>query len=221
MADRFIVLGGWGVGVDILGPCFHADSIFIDVNNIMPMFFNGDLLIPDWTEKLRQHINVIFSGDSYCLAGWSTGAIMACALALKYDIAKLVLLSATPSFCRKESFKTAQRAVVLNRMIDELDRNPAEILKRFVSQCGIVKDWTAGNYKVPDLKSGLRFLEQADIIQDLRPLNFPCFVFHGKDDLIIPHPAGKFLAESIGADFISCEGGHAFFTDYYEKIRQI
>jgi|WetSurMetagenome_2_1015567.scaffolds.fasta_scaffold00027_16 pimeloyl-ACP methyl ester carboxylesterase len=211
MSDKWLIFGGWGIGPEILSPLFENGS-YADVNGAMPQLLNGDRLPPDWA-AIAERVFEKELGEADCIAGWSTGAIVACGLAMRVMPRKLVLLSATPSFCRREGFKYGWKASALLAMRQRIAEPHNTVVQDFLVASRLSSyARESPRYGADELLAGLRFLEQVNLIPMLAKLKSDSLVLHGSEDAIIPSVAGAFLAESIGAAFKALKGGHAFFT---------
>ncbi len=214
MAEPWLVFGGWGFSPEVLRPLFGEDSVYIDTNGIMSFLVENGKLRADWIDIVRAKVRNSASVDVRRIAGWSTGAIIACGLALSSPVERVVLLSATPSFCRREGFKIGQRPLVLDRMRKELVMPGNSTLDDFGVRSGSKSEaFLKTAQGTHDLIDGLHFLEQVNLLPYLKKIPAHTQVFHGDKDLIIPHEAGKMLADRIGAHFSLVSGGHAFFCD--------
>ena len=220
MAKRYLVFGGWGISPDILRPLFDASSTFVDANQLLPGLFDGENLVPDWAELVRHAVEKeIDTADGF--AGWSTGAIIACGLALRTNPQKLVLISSTPSFCRQGNFGFGWKPAVLRVMRERLAVPGNSVVPDFVRAAGLPSECAANPmYEASTLATGLRFLEQANLWPVLSKVNFPVVALHGREDGIVPFRAGEVLIEAMGGDFRLCDGGHGFFvsTDPSKRI---
>lgn len=212
MVDRWLVFGGWGIGPKLLQPLFGASAIYVDVNPLMPSLFDGETLLSHWVSKVeRTFENELATANA--VAGWSTGAIIAGALALRCEPHKLVLLSATPSFCRCEGFRSGWKTSVLAAMRQRLPTPGNTVLRDFLLTAGLSPGvLQSARYDVNSLAAGLLFLEQANLLPVLAKLRCASMVLNGSEDAIVPVAAGKALADDLGSRFVSVPGGHAFFA---------
>jgi pimeloyl-ACP methyl ester carboxylesterase len=205
-----VVFGGWGTGVDILMPLFGPSAIYVDVNPIMPTLIEQGELQGDWLHRLLAAVRPqIPVGEPLVLAGWSTGAI--CALALTGLLApvRLVLLSPTPSFCRRTGWRHGQRPEAVRSMRNALAADPTSVLDEFYRNCGITGR-ALPSIPVGQLESGLCFLEQIALLP-LQRIAGSSIILHGSSDAIVPPAAGRFVAQEIGGRFEEIAGPHAFF----------
>jgi pimeloyl-ACP methyl ester carboxylesterase len=222
MGKPWLVFGGWAISPDILRPIFGEESAYVDINEIVPMLVDGELLIENWAEVVKKKVDEYLTMDIAGIAGWSTGAIIACALVKQVPVKKLVLLSATPSFCRKEGFRFGQRASIVQVMINKLKDNNNHVVKDFLIQCGLQGNQIMTKfYGEQTLIKGLRFLEKANLIGALKKMECETLVVHGRDDKIIPYQAGEALAGMIGAEYKLLNGGHAFYTDLCYEVKRM
>lgn len=207
-----IVLGGWAVGPEILEPLFGSQACYIDVNAITEDLVAGERIRDDWIQRVRRVVHNHTGGVPIdMIAGWSTGAIMALGLIAREQPRTAVLLSVTPSFCRREGWRMGQRARVVQSMIEALDVDSAMTLERFYRLCGFASPPGCG-YSTGALKAGLRFLEQVAVEIPQLPTT-KIVVMHGKSDQIVPVAAGRFTADTSGASFYEYDAGHTFFEN--------
>jgi pimeloyl-ACP methyl ester carboxylesterase len=214
MADKWLVFGGWGMDAELLRPVFGDNGIYVDVNPLMPSLLDGATLRPDWACIVEREYARELKATSQ-IAGWSTGAIVACSLARRGRPGKMVLLSATPSFCRREGFKFGWKPGVLVAMRERLAVPHNVVLRDFLAAAGLPPDHAGRAVCNADtLIAGLLFLEQAILLGISSEVICPCLVLHGNVDGIVPHQAGAALAHAIGAQFRLVDGGHAFFAGW-------
>ncbi len=223
MKNTLLVIGGWAVDASVLEPVFGKKATYVDINRLMPFLISDGRLISDWQAKLKNLLSLNES-QRITLAGWSTGAIAAAAIASLINCSKLILLSSTPSFCRRDNFRYATPPLIVKNMIKSIKENKIQVLQQFYSQCGFT-DLTIdyNRYSDEELVCGLQFLEQVNLIPMLTlPLpSFPVYCLHGSEDRIIPAAAGKYLCQKIGGKWIQSDGSHVFFTEKSCKIENI
>lgn len=216
---KTVVFGGWAVEPDLLVPLFGTDARYVDINMIMPILFNSDELKENWIDVVISEMG-LKKGEADCISGWSTGAMIAYEAARKLNPPKAFLLSATPCFCRKGSYRFGIRQSVLDAMISSLDTDRHGVLSSFFDRCGIPYDSKPGEkYSTAQLKSGLLFLREADL-HPLEPLeNKPVFL-QGSDDEIIPKTASVYFSEKAGGVHLEFPGPHAFFVNDPEEVAE-
>jgi len=224
MIDRWIVFGGWALHPQILAPLFGPGAVFIDTNEIMPDLVRDNLLTPDWQNVLADRIIPQVPDRPFGIAGWSTGSLLAYALAHKIRPEWGVFISATPSFCRRSGFQCGWKPSALKAMREELASDPDKVLAEVYMKCGIAGG-DFGPSVSPDtlqkeLIAGLFFLEQA-VLLPVKKLAFPALFLHGITDTIIPADAGKYFCTAAGGTFVEYEGPHAFFINRYDEISEL
>jgi surfactin synthase thioesterase subunit len=217
MVDRWVVIGGWGVGAQPLEPIFGPKAVYIDSNLLMPEIVRDGMLLNDWSDLLCQKVSSLFPATNFGIAGWSTGAFFAYALACRMNPDAALFIAATPSFCRRPSFPYGQKELVLRSMREQLAVNPASVLDKFLVQCGIESRIATDRYPPETLTAGLLFLEQATLFP-LEPLLCRSLFLHGDSDAIIPARAGEFFANETGGTFAVHPGPHAFFMAQQERV---
>lgn len=223
MTNSIVVIGGWAADPAVLKPIFGSQATYIDINHLMPSIVNDKKLIDDWKQKLKDLLSPYLS-TGMILAGWSTGAIAAAAIADLVNISKLVLLSATPSFCRRDGFRHGMRPQIVHNMITSITENKDALLKQFYYQCGFTDiSFDYNQYTIEELTCGLQFLMQVDLlpIAPLRDSSCQIHCLHGSDDRIIPSDAGNFLCHQIGGKWHQLIGPHAFFCDNNSETKNI
>jgi surfactin synthase thioesterase subunit len=184
----------------------------------MPSFFDTSMnLDKNWPNILKKKLSLSES-KKYNLAGWSTGAILAFALATLVPVTSLILISPTLSFCRREGYRHGTHPTVLRTMREHLSDTPDDVLSKFYRSCGFGDTFHFKNqYSTEQLNVGLHFLEQVDCTK--MKLTFPnAIIIHGSDDAIIPHRAGVMVAEACGSTVHTVQGGHAFFYNSESTI---
>ena len=218
METKWVVFGGWSLPPEMLKPLFGEQSIYIDVNHLFHQVINNDALIDRWPDRLLDAVMPLLPDNELRLAGWSTGSFFAYALAGLLQPSRLALLSGSLSFCNQGEYRFGQEISRLKIMRRQLKRDRISVLKDFQHQCGL-SDYSlsAEIYSPEALLAGLVFLEHADI-SHLPKTTCPTYLFHGKDDAIIPVFAGEFIAKEIGAKITILPGGHVFFKD--EKVQE-
>lgn len=219
MLNLWTVLGGWASPPQELSPIFGDNASFFDINKLMNNIIINEKLVEDWENKL---LPLLFTGNSQpCyLAGWSTGAIIAVAMAQIIKPKALILFAPTHSFCRHEPHLHGTRPSVLKTMISELQIKKDTVIEQFFTRCGIHSYLSTEDYSVKELQNGLFFLLQVHLSK-LLPLECPVICFHGKDDLIIPIEAGRDISKAIGGTMYEIDGPHAFYQKSVQKIKSI
>jgi pimeloyl-ACP methyl ester carboxylesterase len=199
---------------ELLRPVFGDCGIYVDVNPLMPSLLDGATLRRDWAGIVERKYAREFKATGQ-IAGWSTGAIVACSLAKRVRPSKMILLSATPSFCRREGFRFGWKPAVLVAMRERLAVPHNTVLRDFMAAAGLPPTHAGrAGYSADTLIAGLVFLEQASLLGIASTVNCPSLVLHGNADGIVPHHAGAALAHTIGAQFQLVDGGHAFFAEW-------
>jgi alpha/beta superfamily hydrolase len=217
MHEPWVVFGGWAVKPDILAPLFGPDAVLIDSNSLIPGIMAGAAPAPDWRRLLIDSVSAKMPQGAFRMAGWSTGAILAAAIAEFVRPSCGVFISATPSFCRRQGFAYGWKSAVLQAMREELKTDRDWVLDKFYLQCGIDDQFRAAGDA--DLPYGLCFLEHASLLP-LSPFPFPSLFLHGSADTIVLPDAGKYFCREAGGVFKEFNGPHAFFAMQYNTIKE-
>jgi pimeloyl-ACP methyl ester carboxylesterase len=215
--SRTIVFGGWAISPRILEPVFGRDATYVDVNVIMEDIIDRETLLADWADRVISSLGIDIK-DIGMIAGWSAGAMFAFAVGKIVPPKAMVLLSATPHFCRTTDFPFGTRSSTLDKMIDALIADKEKVLTDFLLRSGVTSPLSdIGGYSLSALKKGLLFLKQASLFP-VEPVPVPTLFFHGREDLIIPREAGIYFSGKAGGVYCGEEGGHAFFLKSPEYI---
>lgn len=212
-------LGGWSLTPDLLDIIFTNNTSFVDSNAVIDSVIDTTVLSDNWVPKLIQKYFAGFNGDSI-LAGWSTGAMIAAALAPYLQPKALILISPTLSFIRRDSYTFGTKSNLVTSMINELASDKNKVLEQFHKRCGFETLQNSEKYSVPLLQKGLFFLQQADLLESPPP-SCPVICMHGNNDIIIPVKAGHFACEHLGGSMHTFDGGHQFFIHYVNEIKTI
>jgi predicted esterase len=212
-------LGGWSLSPEILEPLFNSNITCVDSNVLIDSIVDNMHLSDTWISKLIQTSFSSFTSDSI-LAGWSTGAMIAAALAPQLRPKALILLSPTLSFIRRDGYTSGTKSSLVASMINELGVNKQGVLEQFHKRCGFESLQNSEKYSVPLLQKGLFFLQQADLLLSPPP-SCPVICMHGTSDIIIPVKAGHFACERFNGSMHTFDGGHQFFKQYCIEIKTI
>lgn len=149
--------------------------------------------------------------DHCAVAGWSLGAqvALAWARARPQQVAKLVLVSATPCFVQREDWPAAMPAAVFDTFADLVRTDAAAALRRFIAlqaqgDAGageVARTLTAAlDGPLPQahaLEGGLRLLRETDLRGTLDAIETRALVVHGERDRLVPAAAAEYLATTL------------------------
>lgn len=217
--SRWTVIGGWSLPPQLLSGIFGNAARYIDSNDELPGIFENEHLPEHWPQILADQLFPA-AVQPDLLAGWSTGAIIAAALAPIIKPKALLLFSSTPSFVRRDSFLHGTRTALVSSMIKELASDCNGVLKQFYTRCGFTDLPSQKNYSVISLQKGLFFLQQANLLTAASP-SCPVICMHGISDAIIPLRAGQMFCEKHGGTMYEIAGAHQFFLNETQKIKSI
>ena len=137
MQSKWLVFGGWSLPPDILSPVFSNEATYVDVNKLFLDIIAEKRLKDTWVEIISDKTAHLIAKAPVCIAGWSTGAFFAYALSDIVKPQKMILLSASPSFCKRDGFIHGQDSGVIKVMRRQLTRNKLSVLENFQKQCGL------------------------------------------------------------------------------------
>jgi len=173
-------------------------------------------------------------GQPAIWVGWSLGGLAAldAAIRLPKQVARLVLISATPRFVQAPDWPQAMSTEVFAGFVENLTRDYRMTLNRFLSlQAGaeeagrqLIKQlrqemFVHGEPSSSALRSGLALLEHTDLRADVPSTQVPTLVLHGQHDRLAPPAAGAWLASHIAnARLVLLDGaGHAPFISHPQR----
>jgi pimeloyl-ACP methyl ester carboxylesterase len=211
MSKHTYFFGGWSLSPALLEGHFGQNCTYIDSNLIMPELFDKNNKLKDtWPQVVKKHLH-LSDTQHYHLAGWSTGAMIALALASTLQVHSLTLISPTLSFCRREGHRHGTHPSVLRSMREQLQQLPRNVLQKFYLSCGFDETFKpVVSYTIEQLTLGLHFLEQVDLTK----IVFACsntIIIHGRNDAIIPYPAAEATAGFCSGTLHCIDAGHAVF----------
>jgi pimeloyl-[acyl-carrier protein] methyl ester esterase len=153
------------------------------------------LLTPRFAEYLPQ--NAIW-------IGWSLGGLLALAMATRYPIRALVLVSSSPCFTTSNNRPYAMDLAVLQEFAQQLETDTVGTLQRFLvlqvknsefiqHQLQVLHTLRSKMPMPPlaTLRTSLQFLITTDLRHELKSISCPSLLILGERDLIVPVEIGK------------------------------
>lgn len=220
--------GIWGSVRDQLAQQFRLHLVDLPGHGLSPACEPGTL------DHLTGIISEILP-ERCMLGGWSLGGQIAMELALREPerVGKLVLISTTPCFARRDDWESGMERKLLQLFLENLKLNYAATINRFLT-LQMSGDRDAGRIlpqlrkhffqrAEPDpgaLEKGLKILQQSDLRDRIGAIQQPVLLLHGEND-VITHPAAagwmyEQLPQSQRVMFPHC--GHAPFLSYPEQF---
>ena len=149
------------------------------------------------------------SKDFCFLMGWSMGGMIALEVAHHFPekILGLILVSTSPSFCRRDDFPHGFPEANVRALSLAIRNDPQSALLGFYRKVcrphpttnereeNWLKEVLKGS--APSLHQGLDYLIRTDLRHRIHQLNIPSLIIHGRQDAIIPWQAGEWLAENL------------------------
>ena len=140
---------------------------------------------------------------------------------------KVVILSGTACFCKKEGYTCGTAERILDRMIAQLEQDPTSLLNAFFSNVHAPQKPSRQNRLHPPndfnaLREGLLYLRDTDLRSLIPSLQLPVLLMHGTADQIIPVEAAHWLDQHLPeSQLITHEGlGHALAAHAFEQTMQ-
>ncbi|MBI3570314.1 MAG: pimeloyl-ACP methyl ester esterase BioH [Gammaproteobacteria bacterium] len=182
-------------------------------------------------EVLAEGVRRGLSGPAVWI-GWSMGGLVALAAAQRYprEVARLVLVGATPKYVQSADWPHAMSPTVLEQFARNLELDYAGTLDRFLTlQMAAGEDravlrrlrdemFRYGEPPTAALQAGLRLLKEEDRRDALAGIAMPTLVMHGARDRLAPVGAARYLAQQLPQARLEIvpEAGHAPFLSHPE-----
>ena len=225
-----VLLHGWGFTPAVWTPLVNA----LAASGIAPDRIHTPAL-PLHTSELHDHQPawVDWLPPDAHLVGWSLGGELALSLALTTPerLASLTLISSTPCFMNRDSWRIGQPESLLDDFDARLAADPAALLKRFGmlirhgdADAARNRSLAAALPGMHDtdptrLAAGLRLLRDIDLRPRVQPLDLPCQIIHGTQDAVVPFAAAEWLQRALGADLTAIDdASHTLPLTHAERI---
>ncbi|MDP2708145.1 MAG: pimeloyl-ACP methyl ester esterase BioH [Burkholderiales bacterium] len=189
-------------------------------------------------EVLAEGVRRGLSGPAVWV-GWSMGGLVALAAAQRYpqEVARLVLVGATPKYVQSADWPHAMSPTVLDQFAHNLEQDYAGTLERFLTlQMAAGEDravlrrlrdemFRYGEPSTAALQAGLRLLKEEDRRDALAGVATPTLVIHGARDRLAPVGAARYLAQQLPQARLEIipVAGHALFLShpamFLEKLK--
>jgi pimeloyl-ACP methyl ester esterase len=198
------------VKVDLPG---HGGAATWDEATLMPA-------VKEIEERLKP-----FARNKVIGVGWSLGsmALIASLGVLKDAFKALVLIGSTPCFVEKEDFPWGQPKALVKRMIMDMKKDPGGTVDRFYSlnfteeekktkaavammeryvypgpiSCDGVVPGCFPSFKYDEITKALEALYMTDLRENLKAIDIPVLLVHGRQDSICPIGAGEYMSHRI------------------------
>ncbi len=242
---KLVMIHGWGFdcGVfDDMRPLLEPSVDMIEIN--LPGYAQTPWLategvrsLSDWVDQQLLEKHAIETTQPLAILAWSMGALLAIDLAdrLPDRYRTCTLISGTPCFAQKQSWKNAMPVKVLDGFIEKYLRVPQATLETFNylisegsrDQKNWLRELKTMNRYAPDeraLRSGLEFLEHADLRENWTALKIPVLGIYGENDTLVPAAVRedlKKLLPTFSSRLIADTGHAPFLTDAQKVANEI
>ena len=189
------------------------DSFVTQPSRIKTFSFSSGLSVFDLRKKLQEEIEIIDTKAT--IVAWSLGGMLALDVAKRYQnkIDKIILISTTPRFTRlnHDNWNVGWPEKIIMAMSKKIQNDEQSVLKTFRQklfsdkevELGLYKRFsnkfwfTKTKWKTKTLLSGLEYLKNKDLRDDVPKIYVPTFIIHGTGDKISPLTAGRWLGENL------------------------
>jgi len=205
------LIHGWGFSSAIWEPLVEALAQHCRVHLVdLPGYGATPADQRDFAPTAQALVDALPAGVSLC--GWSLGGMLALQAAQQAPrhIARLVLVSATPSFTQRADWAPAQPSALLDTFAAAVSNDLASLLQRFAAllnqgdtQARALTRALVGrplDATLPDtatLLKGLSWLRDVDLRAPVPSIALPSLLVHGERDRLMPHGAAQWLAEQL------------------------
>ncbi|MCE7913605.1 MAG: pimeloyl-[acyl-carrier protein] methyl ester esterase [Nitrosomonas sp. PRO4] len=235
MGPDLVLLHGWAMHSGIWGSVreslaqrFRLHLVDLPGHGLSPFSEPGTL--DHWVEAVSAMLP-----QRCMLGGWSLGGQVTMELAVRQPqrIEKLVLISTTPCFAKRDNWQSGMEHKLLQLFLENLKLNYAATINRFLTLqisgdrdasqilSQLRKNFFQRTEPDPDaLQKGLKILQYSDLRNRIVNIQQPVLIVHGEND-VITHPASadwmhRQLPQSQCVKFAHC--GHAPFLSYPEQF---
>lgn len=197
--------GIWGGVRDQLAQQYRLHLVDLPGHGLSPACEPGTL------EQIVALISDILP-ENCMIGGWSLGGQIAVELALRepYRIHKLILISTTPCFARRDDWDWGMDHRLLLLFMENLKKNYATTINRFLTLqmsgdrdiAGVLKQLRQHFFQrnEPDhiaLKRGLEILQTNDFRKKLKEIKQPVLLLHGDNDVITDPSAARWMHQQL------------------------
>ena len=233
-----VLLHGWAMHSDIwqsvrsqLAQHFRLHLVDLPGHGASPTpWIHGPDALKNMTEMIVDSLP-----ERSIICGWSLGGQIAMKLSLDMPerINKLILISTTPSFIQRKDWIWAMEAVILESFIANLNQNCNPTLNRFftlqiqgdINTLLLLRKLRKYISKegVPDrdgLQIGMKILLTTDLRRNIKNINHPVTLLHGKNDAIVPVDSARWLHENLEDSnlIILPDCGHIPFLSHTDQF---
>ena len=238
-----VLLHGWSMSGSVFSEV--ADALSTDFQVFCP-----DLCGHGWSDPATDYglgmmaddLNAWLTGmdlSEVSLLGWSLGGQVAMQLSLQNSsrIKRLLLVSTTPCFSKREGWAHGLPQTQIRTMARQLQRSYLKTLGEFFdlqfaeeslapARRREILAFAARASRLPqqqDCISTLNVLGREDLRKRIGAIEVPVLVMHGEKDRIIPCSAGQYLASEIADVQLHLleNVGHAPFISRPEQVVEI
>lgn len=235
-AGNLVFVHGWGIGKAVWHASCERLAAHYPVHCVdLPGYGNS---APDADFMASAHALAAALPDECVLCGWSLGGMLAlqAALIAPQCIKRLILVGTSPSFTQRGDWPDAQPLELLSTFSSAVADDAATTLQRFIAllnqgdsqgrALGRMLNRQLKEGTLPDtatLLSGLNWLRDVDLRQQLGALNIPTLLIHGENDPLMPLAAARWLHERLPAAQLEVFPGaaHAPFLNDPERFAKL
>tara|TARA_B100000686_G_C16805022_1_gene989301 strand:+ start:2814 stop:3590 length:777 start_codon:yes stop_codon:yes gene_type:complete len=233
-----VLLHGWGMHSGIWGCIrsklaehFRLHLVDLPGHGASPsLWIQGSDPLKNMTEMIGENLP-----EHSIICGWSLGGQIAMKLSLDVSekVDKLILVSTTPSFIQRKDWTWAMEKNISELFMRNFDLDYVSTLNRFhtlqvqgdintIILLRKLRRFVSKQNKLDrdGLRAGLEIIFTADLRENVKNISHPVVLLHGKNDVIVPLEASKWLCNNLGNSklIILSDCGHLPFLSHTDQF---
>ena len=202
-----MVISGWAHGIKSIEPFKNK--------------FSDKLVVKLLSASKALQMTKLPSADF--VIGISLGGMIAIDK-LPTNCKKLVLISTTACFCRKNDYPFGTSPRIIAKMKERLIENENQVLEDFFINAHSPQSLKISKQKKTmvneGLEDGLAFMESKDLRKNVELIEASVLILHGRHDQIVPFASAEWLHNNFKKSDLFCfeTMGHMISVHAFEKI---
>jgi|GEM_PF-1471813 len=176
-------------------------------------------------DEIKIKLNkVTGNNEKLNIFGWSLGSLFALRWTAENPdtVSSLFLTGATARFCEKEGYENGVSLKKLDQMIRLVSRKKEAVLMDFFNNVfehvdnkeHYIDFLIAKSFETDHLINGLNELRDTDLLEIVKKIEVPVFIFQGKNDRITALSGAGYLNDSLkNSQLVVYNGGHSLFLE--------
>lgn len=199
--NKVVFLPGWGMEESVWNPLLQNFPFSVHCSFV---HWRGIERLEEFEERVTA---TLAHEEQAVLVGWSLGSLPAIEAAFQDPgkISHLILIGGTARFTTEEFYPHGWKAIFIDRMKRNLQKNREITLEKFYESMFSCEDEyrrfqneVASGFQgdtTSSLLVGLDYLLQQDVREYASKLKMPVLLLHGEEDKVCPAAAAKFIKQ--------------------------